>query len=201
MIRRTMPRLTQREVLDVLGCLRVAENGRKFNNIGEVGTMLAGYKPAVTVSLPEAPAVGAVETLLSSFGFRYSSQSEILRVANEPPLPIRSGLIWSVPTALELYGGTEQEMHDQIRVLLRPQNCGNLPGHLLGYADNSLDPSAHKVTVRLHFWNDPGPHLPLHFSRARDPQEAEELAGYYKQAGREVVDALELPAMIEAEVQ
>jgi hypothetical protein len=199
MIRQTMPRLEAGRVKATLAFLNEAACGRRFHS-GEAGTLLAGFKPAVIFRLPDSLIVSEVKERLSGLGFKYTSRSEVLKEPDKSLLPIRSGLIWSLVTACELYGETEQELTEQIAGLLTPKHRLNLPGHLLGYADDSLDPAAFEVDVKLRFAAAKY-YIPVHFSRAKDPQAAEHLCAYYQAAALVYADKMGQRADVMAEVR
>lgn len=196
-----MPRLNPGRVEDAQSFLCEAAGAKLFTNAGEVGTLLVGFRPAVSYRLPDNPAVlHEVEERLRGLGFRYSSRAETL--TGGFPLPIRNGLIWSIAAACELYGGTEDELSRQIADLLTPKhNSLNFPGYLLGYADDSLDPNACSVDVRLRFDydQDPNQNYPVHFSLARDPEDADRLSRYYQMAALKFVDMVRLRAHVSVE--
>jgi hypothetical protein len=197
-IRQTMPCLGPDQVMSTMKFLCAAAGEGLFTNPGEIGTLLVGFKPAVSFSLPDSASVlHGVEAHLYCLGFKYSSRAEILRVPGKSLLPIRDGLIWSTATACELYGGTEEKLSRQIADLLTPEQVKKLPGYLLGYADDTYDRNAYLVDVRLHFNQDaPNRYFRVHSSRAKNPQDAHELTQYYQTAAQQFADRLGLKASV-----
>lgn len=199
MIRKTMPRLEPDAVIGTMRFLRESAGENLFTNSVEIGTLLAGFKPAVSLDLPDSSTVvHEVEERLRGLGFNYTNRAEMLRPTGGFPLPIRTGLIWSIATACELYGGTEDELSRQIAERLAPEHIKKLPGYLLGYADDSKEPNAFPVDVRLRFDYDQDPkhHFRVHFSRARDPEDADRLSRYYQMAALKFVDMVNLRAHV-----
>ena len=192
MVRQTMPQLPHEKRVEAAHYL-LAAAGRAVTNPhpyvdGKVCATLAGFKPAVTFSLPASSDWRGVESYLASLGFRYTNEETLTDYYGVDRL-VRNGLIWSVATAGEMYGAPEPQLTSWISKLLQK----NLPGHLLGYADDnicfgSLFGSL-LVEVRLIAHDRPEHFLLIHSSVANDPAEAKTLAKYYCQ-GAEAVKAM-----------
>ncbi len=195
MFRRNMPDLGSRKVIEGMRLLREASGERLMTNPGEIGTLLAGFKPAVSYSLPDSPAaLHAVEQSLRTLGFCLSSRPEELKVPHGFPLRIRSGLIWSGGAAGELYGLKGAQLEREIAGLLAPERVLTLPGFLLGYADDSSP--GHRgnlVSVAIEFSGEgPGKKIVAHRSLAARLSEAEELTRYYEAAAHRYIDLIGL---------
>jgi hypothetical protein len=177
MFRRKMPRLYKEQVVTAMRLLQRA-SGVYAGSEGELGTLLVGYKPAVTFDLPDSTQiVRSVNDKLSALGFRYSSRPEPVFDSDERK---RSGLIWSVAAACELYGLGERALARQIDRVLAPSRIGlpTLPGYLLGYAENSgFIENGYVVSIESSFGN-------IHWSRAKDRHDAELLARHYQAGAR-----------------
>jgi len=199
MVRGKMPQIAHENAVRTMAVLRETTGEKLHNCFGEVGALLAGFKPAVSFCLPRSTAVAGIERELSGLGFRFASQEETVQT-HQGPLPIRSGIIWGVAPVCEMYGRDEAALQGWIEEISKAQNAGKLPGHLLGYADNELDTTAWRVSVWLEPAGYPNSCLRVHFSRARDISDADTLAAYYRQSAAMVKGFLDLHGPVISEV-